>query len=352
VSSPYPLRTERLVLRMMRTSDAAAHAAYRSDPEIAKHQLWEVPFPVEKARTSLAEQDERSDIVAGEWTTLAVELDGTVIGDVVTHVHETGGVAEVGYTLAADFHGRGYATEAALALVTDLVERIGVVRVHAELDPPNVASQRVLENIGLVLESQTRKSFLWRGEWSDNMSYAATAVEWRAWRDRPRGAPAQARLVPLTTENHRHYGRLETHHSQRRFVAPMSQSFADALFPEVVDGAPVVPRMYGVEADGEPAAFVMIAERTPAHPEPFLWRLLVDRRHQRRRIGGLALDLLVDELREEGGCTSLLTSWHEGPGGPRAFYLARGFTETGRVVDGETEARLPLGEGAVSPRRR
>lgn len=341
MTSPYPMRTERLLLRLMRPDDAATHAAYRNDPEIARHQLWELPYPVEKARASLAEQQDRDDIALGEWTTLAVELDGTVIGDVVTQVHETGGVAEVGYTLARAFHGHGYATEAALALVTDLVDRIGVQRVYGELDPSNVASQRVLERIGLVMESITRKSFLWRGEWTDNMSYAATAEEWRAWRDRPTDPPAELRLVPLTEESHRAYGRLETHYSEQRFVAPMWQSYADALFPEIVDGAPVVPRMYGVEADGEPAAFVMIAERTGAHPEPFLWRLLVDRRHQRRGIGGRALDLLEHQLRSEG-CTSLLTSWHVGPGGPQPFYLARGFTETGQVVDGEVEARVSL----------
>jgi RimJ/RimL family protein N-acetyltransferase len=335
------MRTERLLLRMMRPGDAETHAAYRNDPEVARHQLWDLPYPVEKARASLAEQEDRDDIVLGEWTTLAVELGGAVIGDVVTHVHETGGVAEVGYTLAREFHGRGYATEAALALVTDLVDRIGVQRVYGELDPANVASQRVLERIGLVMESIARKSFLWRGEWTDNMSCAATAEEWRAWRERPTGPPEEVRLVSLTNENHWAYGRLETHYSERRFVAPMPQSFAEALFPEVVEGAPVVPRMYGVEADGEPAAFVMIAERTPAHPEPFLWRLLVDRRHQRRGIGGRALDLLEDQLRSEG-CTSLLTSWHLGPGGPQPFYLARGFSETGRIVDGEVEARLSL----------
>jgi RimJ/RimL family protein N-acetyltransferase len=340
-ASPYPRRTERLVLRMMRPADAEVHAAYRSDPVVARHQLWEVPYPVTRAVDALAEQDDRDDIVAGDWTTLAVELDGEVIGDVVTRVEETGGVAEVGFTLARPHHGRGYATEAALALVEDLVERIGVVRVYGELDPPNVASQRVLENIGLVHEATTRRSFLWRGEWSDNMVYASTAEEWRAWRDRPTGPPSEVRLVPLTHDNHRAYAALETHHSERRFVAPMAQSFADALFPEVVDGAELVPRLLGVEADGTPVGFVMIAEQTAAQPAPYLWRLLVDRRHQRRGIGVRAIGLLAEQLRTEGA-TALLTSWREGAGSPRRFYLGLGFTETGVTTDGETEGRLPL----------
>ena len=70
-----------------------------------------------------------------------------------------------------------------------------------------------------------------RGEWTDNMTYGATADEWRAWTDRPQDPPAELRLVPLTLENNQDYYALRTHHSEERFVAPMSWSFADALFP-------------------------------------------------------------------------------------------------------------------------
>ena len=151
----------------------------------------------------------------------------------------------------------------------------------------------------------------------------------------------------LSEHNNRSYYALRTHHSQERFVSPMSWSFADALFPEVIDGAPVVPRLYGVEADGEPVAFAMIAEVTPAHPEPFLWRLLVDRRHQRRGVGRGALDLLCEQLRAEGS-TTLLTSWVSGPGTPAPFYRKYGFLDTGEMVDGETLVRLQLRRSDLS----
>lgn len=340
--SPYPLRTDRLVLRVMRTADAAAFAAYRNDPEVARYQSWNLPYTEQDALGVLADQDDRDDVAPGEWTQLAVERDGELIGDVCTHIDKTGGVAEIGFTLARTDQGRGYASEAAWALVSDLVQRIGVCRVRGELDPENITSQRVLENVGLIYEATTKKSFLWRGEWTDNMTYGATADEWRAWTDRPQDPPAEVRLVPLTLENNRDYYALRTHHSEERFVAPMSWSFADALFPEIVDGAPLVPRLYGVEADGEPVAFVMIAEVTPAHPEPYLWRLLVDRRHQRRGVGRRALDLLCDQLRAEG-CTTLVTSWASGAGTPAPFYRKYGFLETGEMLDEETVVRLQLG---------
>lgn len=325
----------------MRTADAAAFAAYRNDPEVARYQSWSVPYTEQDALGLLAGQDDEDGLSLGQWTQLAVERDGELIGDVCAHIDATAGVAEIGFTLARTAQGHGYACEAARALVRDLVQRVGVGRVCGELDPENIASQRVLENVGLMYQATTKKSFLWRGKWSDSMTYGATADEWRAWVDRPQGPPAEVRLVPLTLQNYRGYYALRTHHSQERFVAPMTWSFADALFPEVIDGAPVVPRLYGVEADGLPAAFLMIADVTPAHPEPYLWRLLVDRRHQRRGVGRRALDLLCNELRAEG-CTTLVTSWVSGPGTPAPFYRKYGFLETGEMVDGETLVRLQL----------
>ena len=83
----------------------------------------------------------------------------------------------------------------------------------------------------------------------------------------------------------------------------------------------------------------MLAAVTEHHPEPYLWRLLIDRRHQRRGIGDRVLALLVDRLRAEGS-SSLLVGWVPGPGGPAPFYLERGFVPTGEVDDGEIEARL------------
>ena len=83
-----------------------------------------------------------------------------MIGDVVTHVDPTGGVAEIGYTLAREHHGHGYASEAAAALAAVLFDEVGVGRVYGELAPENIASQRVLEAIGLRFEAVTKKSYL------------------------------------------------------------------------------------------------------------------------------------------------------------------------------------------------
>lgn len=339
MTSPYPLATDRLTVRIMRTGDAETLAAYRNDPAVAEYQSWDLPFTAQDAVALLAAQDRQEDLEPGAWTQLAVELDGAVIGDVCCRLEPTGGVAELGFSIATAFQGKGFATEAATALVEDLVERLGVHRVFGSLDPRNLASARVLGALGLTWESTTERSCPVRGEWADTTTYGGTAEDHRAWRDRPRREPRDVRLIELTAEVVAPYRRLATHHWQQRYVAPMLDSLADALFPEVVDGAPVVPVLFGVEADGEPAGFVMYADVTDHHPVPYLWRLLIDRRHQHRGIGARAVDILIARL-HAAGHPALLTSWVEGPGGPEPFYLRRGFERTGRIVDGEIEGRV------------
>lgn len=336
-----PLRTARLTLRTMQPADAEAFARYRNDPAVARYQLWDLPYTLDQAREALADQDGVEGIFVGAGTQIAVELDGVVIGDVYVDVDETGGTSELGYTLGVEHQGHGYAREAAGAIVEVLFDKVGVGRVYGELAPENVASQRVLEAVGLECEGVTKKSFFWRGEWTDNMSYATTSEEYAAWRSRPTGPPATVELVVIDDSNQRRFGKLATHHSEERFVASVLLSYADALFPEIEDGGRVEPWFRGIVADGEPAGFVMTAEVTAHHPEPYLWRFLIDRRHQRRGIGRRALDILFDRLRADGHAT-VVTSWVDGPGSPRPFYERLGFVPTGEIDDGEVVARCRL----------
>lgn len=338
---PLPLRTDRLVIRMMTIADAPRFAEYRDDPEVARYQLWDLPYTVEEATRVLADQDASDQLIIGAWSQLAVEVDGVVVGDVCTRIDETAHVAELGYTMAREHQGKGYAREAATALVDELVDVVGVTRVYGELDPRNLASQRVLESLGLTFEALTKGSYFYHGEWTDNMGYATTADDYRAWRSRPMSPPDTVDLVELDHRNAGQFARLATHKSEERFVAPVAASYADALFPDVDNGGALVPWLRGITADGEPAGFMMTAEVSPTNPDPYLWRLLIDRRHQRRGIGKRALGLLVERLRGEG-LACLYTSWVDGPGSPRSFYQGLGFVPTGEVIDGEIEGRWEI----------
>ncbi|MGH9269684.1 MAG: GNAT family N-acetyltransferase [Ilumatobacteraceae bacterium] len=342
-----PIETERLRIRAMTVDDAPVFAAYRSEPAVARYQSWTAPYPLESARRLIEEQP--SAPTAGDWIQLAIEHDGQMIGDVAVGLSADGKVATIGYTLASAHQGAGMATEAVGAIVDRLLDGWDVHRVEASVDPRNVASAQVVERLGFDFEGTAVSSVWSSGEWCDDDRYALTAAAHDAWRGRSRLAPTDVRLIEVTPDNVHDVRRLCTHHSQERFVSPMAGSFADALAPEVYDGAPVVPWLRGIEADGEIVGFMMLAERTAHHPEAYLWRLLVDRRHQRRGIGWRAVTTLIEQLRADGHA-SLGVSWVPDRGGPEPMYRKLGFVPTGELDGTEVVARLDLAVATDSQR--
>lgn len=336
-------RTDRLLLRRVRATDAEELWRRRNDPDVARHQGWTLPYPRARAEALVATVAGAERPAVEDWWMITVSdrSDRVVHGDLAVHLASDGHTAEIGYTFARTSWGHGYAVEAVAALVRWLVEDFDVHRVTAMTHPENLASARVLERVGMTFEGRTRHSYWVGDDVSDDLVYGTIRPDWEAWLARPRRPPDDVTLIEVDAANHREVAKLATHHSQERFVAPVTTSFADALFPEIVDGAAVEPWMRAVRADGELAAFVMLALSTPQHPTPYLWRLLVDRRHQGRGIGGRVLDLVAEECRGRGDDT-LLTSWVEGRGSPRTFYERRGFVPTGRLLDGETEASVAL----------
>jgi RimJ/RimL family protein N-acetyltransferase len=338
-----PIETKRLLIRPFATEDAADLARRRSDPEVAKYQNWTPPYTVERAETMVASIVAMGEPENGEWWMAAVcdRTSGEVLGDLALHMSEDGRTAEIGYTFASENWGKGYASEAVDAFLGYLFDELDVTRVFGMLHPDNPGSAMVLERNGFLFEGHTRSSFWLNDEVSDDWIYGLLRPDWDDWKNRPQASPDRVELVEITAENYYKVAKLVTHKTQESFVAPMLWSFADALFPEEVDGAPVVPWMRAITADGEFVGFVMLALSTEHHPDPYLWRLLVDRRHQHRGIGGRALDLVEDEMRARGDSV-LSVSWSEGKGSPAPMYLKRGFETTGRIIDGETEAKKQL----------
>ncbi|HVE19799.1 MAG TPA: GNAT family N-acetyltransferase [Ilumatobacteraceae bacterium] len=335
-----PLQTERLAMRVMRMNDAPALAAYRDVPEIARYQSWPLPFTIDDATQMLQDQADLDDLPPSGWVQVAIEHLGDVIGDLAVNLMADGCVAEIGFTLAPAQHGKGYASEAAGAMIDALFAQTKVHRIAASIDPANVASMRVLEHLGFRYEGTARRAELVRGEWVDDMRFALLRDDRTDWLARPTSCQT-VELVEITTDNLQATVSLATHRYQEQFVAPMARSFSQALIPPMHNDQQVVPWMRAVQADDEIVGFMMLSAASPGEPVPYLWRFLIDRRHQRRGVGRRAIGLLADQMRADGH-HALMVSWEEGPGGPRPFYEGLGFVPTGVVVGGETEARLDL----------
>jgi RimJ/RimL family protein N-acetyltransferase len=179
------LTSERLALRRFRPEDLDTFVAYRSDPEVARYQSWEVPYQLGQARQFLEELQVIHPDTPGEWFQFAVALRGTdrLIGDCAAHVDaDDPRQAEIGFTLAPEHQGHGYATEAVRRLLHYLLVERGKHRVSATCDARNTRSAALLERVGMRREGHLLESTWSKGEWTSDLHYAVLAREWPAGR--------------------------------------------------------------------------------------------------------------------------------------------------------------------------
>jgi GNAT superfamily N-acetyltransferase len=149
-------------------------------------------------------------------------------------------------------------------------------------------------------------------------------------------------LVEITNDNSRSVIALRLAPGQERFVT----SVADSL--EEAEGNPQGnPWFRAVHAGGQPVGFVMLSWDVEPQPPDingpwFLWKLLIDHRHQGKGYGREVVEQIVDMVRAQGA-TELLTSHVPGEGGPAGFYAKLGFVPTGELdPEGEVILRRVL----------
>ncbi len=108
---------------------------------------------------------------------------GELIGDVMLMWEsEEHRLCEIGYVVHPDHAGRGYASEAAGALLALAFDTFEMHRVRARVDKRNPASAGVLRRIGMRQEAELRQNEWFKGEWSDEQDFAILEDEWRTAR--------------------------------------------------------------------------------------------------------------------------------------------------------------------------
>lgn len=182
---PYPVRTERLLLRPLTVGDVDGLLAYRSRPDVCRYVPFE-PMDREVIHHRLATQWTTTELTDEQQAlTLGVELaeTGDLVGDVVLFWHSRehlGG--EIGYMLNPDFAGHGYATEAAREVLRLAFDDLGLHRIIARVDERNDASAKLARRLGMRQEARLVDNELFKGEWSTELDFAMLADEWPAHR--------------------------------------------------------------------------------------------------------------------------------------------------------------------------
>jgi len=177
----FPIETERLHLRPFALSDIDAVLAYHALPEVVRYMYWQ---PRNRAEVQNVLRDRLSMtklMVESDRLNLAVVLkdSDTLIGEVVlmyrSAEHQQ---CELGFAFNPQYHGQGYASEAARAMLKIGFEGYAMHRIYGQLDARNTPSAHVLSRIGMRREAHFVGNELFKGEWGEELVYAILRSEW------------------------------------------------------------------------------------------------------------------------------------------------------------------------------
>jgi len=149
---PLVLETPRLRLRPLAATDLADLVRLHLDPEVMRYvgSPAGVKTPAEteaRARTRIRESEEGTLEPLGLWR-IEARADSAFLGIGALLRMPDGADVEVAYRLVRGAWGRGFATEAAGALIAHGLHTLGLPRLVAVTYPENHASQRVLDKLG------------------------------------------------------------------------------------------------------------------------------------------------------------------------------------------------------------
>ncbi len=163
--------SENFKLRDWKESDLASLVNYANTPAIAANLPDKFPYPyleeIGKAFINFASQHDTHHIIA-------IEINGEACGGIGIHPQDDIQRlnAEMGYWLAEPYWGKGIISKA-IPLVVDFVfTNMAITRIFARPFGRNIASQKVLEKNGFVLEARIEKSFIKNGVLEDELIYA------------------------------------------------------------------------------------------------------------------------------------------------------------------------------------
>ena len=147
----YPLFSERLYIEPLASPDLETFVSYRQNPEIAQFQSWEPSYSLKQAEELLESQAGVSVPKSGEWLQLAVRKrsNNELVGDLALHaLDDEHHCFELGFTIAPNYQGKGFAKEAVTSIIQALIDEVGARKFIANTDSRNAASIRVLLGLG------------------------------------------------------------------------------------------------------------------------------------------------------------------------------------------------------------
>lgn len=149
---PFSFETERLVFRRELTGDLAVWLEHMNTPEVMA--MVGGVQPAENVAESFARMAAGEDPLTFYF--LALKANGTLIGkaglsriDTPAAPAALKGAVQIGWTLRADFWGRGYAREAAEAALALAFGELALPQVYGQTSERNAASWGLMKRLGM-----------------------------------------------------------------------------------------------------------------------------------------------------------------------------------------------------------
>lgn len=160
-----------LTLRPWKTEDLESLVLFANNYEIAKYMTDKFPFPYSSENGKNFIDFATKDF---PFHILAIDINKQAVGGIGIHpqtdIHSKN--AELGYWLAEPFWGQGIITKAVQQMVNYGFKNFDINRIFAKPFGSNIASQRVLEKAGFLLEARFEKTLFKNGEFIDELVYA------------------------------------------------------------------------------------------------------------------------------------------------------------------------------------
>lgn len=169
------IQTPRFTLREWNQEDVPLVHQLLSEPDVARFNTIGIPTAVQVIQDLL--QPTLDDLQKPARTrygwSMILNDDKTFVGEIGLNLAaERFRSGEIFYSVSSAYWGKGYASEAARAIVHFAFENLQLHRLEAGVATFNPGSIRVLEKIGMQREGLRRKILPINGEWIDNYMYA------------------------------------------------------------------------------------------------------------------------------------------------------------------------------------
>lgn len=176
--------TTRLMIRLAERDDLDALFALHSDPGTTRyipHMHWTTRADADvwfaRLRVRREQQSAVQCVIVKRTTD---DLAETIVGTAMLfNLDVASGLAEIGYLLGRGHWGKGYATEAMAAFIDFSFSTLNLRRLEATVDVRNVASNKLLERLGFVLEGVLRERWLAASELQNINLHGLLKREWK-----------------------------------------------------------------------------------------------------------------------------------------------------------------------------